>query len=40
MKKIFFSVVILVIAVLSMTSCSNKERCWAGEVQIKVKYEG
>ncbi len=38
MKKTFLSVAILVIAVLCMTSCSNKERCWKGEITIEYEH--
>lgn len=38
MKKVFLTVAIVAAAVLGMTSCSNKEKCW--EIKMTVTVEG
>lgn len=38
MKKTFLSVAILVIAVLCMTSCENKEKCWQAKITETYAY--
>lgn len=38
MKKTFLSVAILVIAVLCMTSCENKEKCWQAKITETYTY--
>mgnify|MGYP003292687794 CR=1 FL=1 len=38
MKKTFLSVAILAIAVLCMTSCENKEKCWQAKITETYTY--
>lgn len=38
MKKTFLSVAILAIAVLCMTSCENKEKCWQAKITETYAY--
>lgn len=39
MKKLVLSVAIVCVAMLCVTSCSNKERCWKGEITIEYEDE-
>lgn len=39
MKKLFWSVAIVCVAMLCMTSCSNKERCWKGKITFQLTYD-
>lgn len=38
MKKVFLTVAIVAAAVLGMTSCSNKEKCW--EIKATATFDG